>query len=92
MYIEFDALKNANNVRTRDLSFEQAADFDFETAVVQQDLRKDYPEVRYLALGFLQARLHVLCFTAVKDGIRVISFRKANAREVKHYEQTHSTD
>jgi uncharacterized DUF497 family protein len=45
MYIEFDALKNANNVRTRDLSFEQAADFDFETAVVQQDLRKDYPVV-----------------------------------------------
>jgi len=31
--------------------------------------------------------LHVACFTETKDGIRVISFRKANNREVKRYEQ-----
>ena len=37
-------------------------------------------------------RLHVLCFTPVPGGIRVISFRKANLREVKSHGQNHTTD
>lgn len=48
-----------------------------------------YPEVRYVAVGLLQARLHVLCFAPIDGGIRVINFRKANSREIKAYEQTH---
>ncbi|MEI8031417.1 MAG: BrnT family toxin, partial [Comamonadaceae bacterium] len=79
------------NIRERGLSFERASDFDFESAIVKQDKREPYPEVRYVAVGFLDARLHVLCFTPTDDGIRVISFRKANSREVKHYEQTYPT-
>jgi len=35
----------------------------------------------------LGKRLHIVCFTETKDGIRIISFRKANNREVKRYEQ-----
>jgi len=35
----------------------------------------------------IRDRLHVLCFTPVVNGIRVISFRKANKREIKDYEQ-----
>lgn len=61
-------------------------------AYKQQDTRKPYPEPRFVAIGFLDARLHVLCFTPVAGGIRVISFRKANVREVKNYEQTRTTD
>jgi uncharacterized DUF497 family protein len=45
-----------------------------------------------VAVGFLDKRLHVLCFTPKAGGIRVISFRKANAREVKDYDQTRTTD
>ena len=38
-----------------------------------------------MALGYLAARLHVLVFSETEQGIRVISFRKANPREgVKH--------
>jgi uncharacterized protein len=85
--IEFDAAKNDANVRERSLPFVRAAEFDFDSAMVQQDSRKDYPEVRYVAIGYLDARLHVLCFTGIEGGIRVISFRKANSREVKIYEQ-----
>jgi uncharacterized DUF497 family protein len=70
------------------LSFERVREFDFETAVVEQDIRKQYPEERYVAAGFLDGRLHVLCFTPIPEGIRVISFRKANTREVKRHEQT----
>ena len=87
MKIEFDALKNAANLQERDLSFDRAVDFDFDSALVEQDARKDYPEVRYVAIGYLESRLHVLCFTGIDGGIRVISFRKANNREVKIYEQ-----
>lgn len=87
MQIEFDANNNSTNIRERGLSLERA--FDFDSAIIQQDVRKSYPEVRYVAVGFLDARLHVLCFTPIEDGIRVISFRKANLREVKHYEQAH---
>lgn len=91
MKIEFDASKNDWNLHQRSLSFKRAADFDFNTAIVQQDVRKPYPEVRFVALGFLDARLHVLCFTPMDAGIRVISFRKANPREIKNYEQAHPT-
>lgn len=92
MHIEFDPVKNEQNIRLRGLSFERAAAFDFDTAIIAQDVCKNYPEARYVALGFLAARLHVLCFTPAEGGIRVISFRKANPREVKSYEQTHPTD
>lgn len=44
------------------------------------------------AIGFLRRRLHVLCFTPIDAGIRVISFRKANNREIKAYEQAHAHD
>ena len=50
-------------------------------------MRKPYPEVRFTALGLLDGRVHSLVFIEAAKGIRVISFRKANKREVKRYEQ-----
>jgi uncharacterized DUF497 family protein len=44
-------------------------------------VRKAYPEARFIALGYLENRLHALIFSLVPDGVRVISFRKANRRE-----------
>jgi uncharacterized DUF497 family protein len=84
--IEFAAAKNAKNILERGLSFEYAAEFDFETAQLVIDNRHDYGETRYRALGFLDHRLHALVFVEIVGGIRVISFRKANKREVKYYE------
>lgn len=92
MRIRFDPAKNERNVRDRGLSFERAADFDFSSALIAVDDRKEYGEVRYVALGMLDARLHVLCFTDAADGIRVISFRKANSREVARYAKLQATD
>lgn len=85
MRISFDPTKNRCNIAERSLSFERVVDFDFETAKLWQDTRKTYSEARFVALGYLGARLHVLVFGETEDGIRVISFRKANPREgVKH--------
>ena len=92
VHIEFDTAKNEVNIRERELSFEQVKDFDFSAAIIDQDIHKAYAESRFVAVGFLGNRLHVLCFTPIALGIRVISFRKANIREVRDYEQTRTTD
>lgn len=60
--------------------------------MIGSDDRRDYHEIRYIALGYLDDRLHVLCFTETDDGIRVISFRKANPREVNRYASTQTPD
>lgn len=86
MDIEFDPVKNEKNLRERGLSFDQAIQFDFSTAKIVEDRRKDYGERRYLALGKLGRRVHMLVFSETATGIRIISFRKANRREVKLYE------
>ncbi len=61
--VHFDPAKNERNIRERGLSFEAAVTFDFETALVYVDERRDYGEARYVALGLLDGRLHVLCLT-----------------------------
>jgi uncharacterized DUF497 family protein len=40
-----------------------------------------------VAIGYIGLRLHVLCFTPIDGGVRIISLRKANQREVKRYEK-----
>ncbi len=87
MEIEYDLKKNAKNIKERQLSFAEVANFQWESAIVEEDTRKDYPERRFVAYGLLDYRLHILCFTPITGGIRVISFRKANNREVKHYDE-----
>jgi uncharacterized DUF497 family protein len=87
MEITYDPAKNASNIALRGLSFEQVAGFDFLTGVFWIDARKAYPDVRISALGLVAGRVHALVFSETATGIRVISFRKANKREVKRYEQ-----
>jgi len=92
MKIDYDPAKNARNVAERQLPFDLARTLDMDNAVITQDVRKAYPEDRFVALAMLGTRLHALCFTPIAGGIRVISFRKANAKEVKRYERTHAAD
>ena len=86
MKIEYDPDKNAENIADRNLSFDEVVGFEFETALRWEDTRKNYGETRYCALGKIVNRVHVIVYTRIDDGIRVISFRKANKREVKRYE------
>jgi uncharacterized DUF497 family protein len=87
MEITYDRPKNLYNINNRNLSFDEVVNFDFETASYTIDKRKDYGEIRRRAIGYLGNRLHALVFTETENGIRVISFRKANKREVANYEQ-----
>lgn len=88
MLIQFDPEKSRRNEINRNLPFTRVIDFDWDQAVIIEDDRYDYPEERFVVIGFLDDKLHVLCFTPAEDGIRVISFRKADKREVKRYENS----
>ncbi len=90
--IEYDDAKSARNAHDRGLPFSMAHQFNFSTAHYEVDARNPYPETRYVALGYLGERLHVLCSMHITGGNRVISFRKANQRERMAYEKARSFD
>ena len=84
--ITFDPAKNAANIRKRGLPFSLVQeDFDWTTALVVEDTRKDYGERRYRALGQIGGRLHAVVYTPRASALHVISLRKANRREEKRY-------
>jgi uncharacterized DUF497 family protein len=86
MKIAFDPAKSARNAQERQLPFDLVQGFIWDTATIEPDVRKDYPEPRFVATGYIGERLHVVCFTPVAVGaIRIISFRKANKREIRDY-------
>lgn len=87
MKIDFDPAKNAKNIVKRNLSFERVVEFDFETATFLIDDRQDYGELRQIAIGYLDGRLHFLCFILIPNGIRIVSFRKANHREARKHDK-----
>ncbi|MDX9988699.1 MULTISPECIES: BrnT family toxin [Thiothrix] len=87
MKIDYDPKKNAWNVEHRDLPFALVEHVDWDTALIREDTRYDYPEQRYVMLACMNGGLYVVCFTPIADGIRVISFRKADKPERRNYER-----
>jgi uncharacterized DUF497 family protein len=85
-YISFDPAKNEWNIASRGISFEVAEHFEWDTAMIAEDLRREYGERRFQALGLIAGRLHAMVFTPRAGKIHVISLRKANRREMKRYE------
>lgn len=88
MNYEYDVLKNLSNFAKHGLKFEQVIEFEWETALIKEDQRRNYLETRFQATGYISDRLYVLVFCERSDGIRVISLRKANHREINSYAKT----
>ncbi len=89
MGIEFDEAKSRKNKAdpSRRFGLEMAAEFEWDTCVTFPDTRQDYGEKRLVSIGLIRHRLHVLVWTRrAKNTIRIISLRKANAREGEFYE------
>ena len=86
LYI-YDSVKAAANLAKHRVSFDQAEHFDWETALVVEDDRFDYGERRFVAIGLIDDRAHVMVFTRRGSRVRLISLRKANRRESRRYEQ-----
>jgi hypothetical protein len=62
MEIEFDPEKNARNIELRGIAFEEAELFEWESAVIIPDTRRDYGEPRFRAFGLIDNRLPCLSF------------------------------
>ena len=63
----------------------QSGNFDWDTAVFIVDDREDYGELRESAIGFIGVTLHVVVFTERDQRTRIISLRKAGAKDVTRY-------
>ena len=83
--ITYDPAKDAANLKSRGLSFDQAVELDWTSAVIVEDTRNDYGERRFRVFGYIGERLYALVFTPRGNAVHVISFRKANGREMKRY-------
>ena len=85
MDLEWDEGKEAENRRKHGLSLADAARLDWGVAVRNEDKRWDYGERRWTVMAPLDGRLHVCVYTLRVGRRRIISLRKANARERRNY-------
>lgn len=88
MHYEWDESKRAANLAKHGVDFIEAERFEWGTAIEARDNRFDYGEARWVALGLIDNRLHVLIYTRRQVTIRLISLRRANNREREYYEKT----
>ena len=88
MRIEFDPAKDASNIEKHGLSLTLAAELDWDAALVWVDERYEYGELRMIALAPETGILYYVAFVDRGTTRRIISLRKANRREVKHYVQS----
>lgn len=85
MDITYDPAKDRSNQHKHGVSLAEAAHIEWDTALEWLDDRYDYGEPRYIALGAIGDRLYCVVFVDREDNRRIISLRKANAREVSKY-------
>ena len=85
MLIDFDKTKDLINLGKHGLSLALAAEVDWEHALVWADKRRAYGEIRMIALAPSTGILYYIAFVDRDQTRRIISLRRANRREVKHY-------
>ena len=91
MRIEFDPTKDASNRLKHGVSLAMAAELDWDAAWVWVDERVDYNEMRMIAIDTKTEILYCVAFVDRGDVRRIISLRRANRREVKHYVENDET-
>ena len=79
---EWDDAKNDRCVRDRGFGF---ADILPAFLGVERDVRRDYGEERFRLYGRVAGRLFAIAYTRRGTATRIISARKANARERDRY-------
>ena len=93
MEFEWHESKNLANLRKHGLSFDEAKTvFNDPYCLTFGDHRFDYGETRYVSIGEVMLAgkrllIIVVAHTVRGNMIRIISARKANKQEKKHYER-----
>ena len=80
---QWDDAKQRSNLGKHRLDFAALANFDWDNAAIIASNR--YGEPRFVAYGYLESRMYAVVFTWRNGARRIISFRKANPREVREY-------
>lgn len=88
MRFKFDPGKDRANQAKHGVSLVLAVELDWESALVWVDGRFEYEETRMIALAPKTGVLYYVAFVDRGEVRRVISLRRANRREVKHYVQS----
>lgn len=85
MKIEYDQTKRDLTLQARGLDMADAAEVFATEVLIIEDDRLNYGETRFMTVGTLKDRLVVLIWTSRGTTRRIISLRKANAREQAVY-------
>lgn len=87
MKIEFDPVKDDINRKKHGISLKAVNGFDWDAALEREDDRFDYGETRFVGIGPIEGRLHVVVFTEGADegSVRIISLRLAEKYEARYY-------
>lgn len=88
MKITFDPAKDVVNIAKHGVSMALADQFEWDTAVIWFDDRKNYGETRMCAIGYIGLRLFFVVFVDREDIRRIIGLRKSNKREIERYAKT----
>jgi len=84
--IEFDETKEAANLTKHGISLARAKDL--KVLAILEDDRIDYGEQRFRAFGTIDGQAHCLVFTERNGVMRIISLRRAHAKEIARYAKT----
>ena len=85
MDFEWDENKNKINIEKHHIDFNDAKIIFGKPLIVKQDSRKQYGEIRWIAIGLLNFFVVIIIYTERDDKIRIISIRKANKKEKAIY-------
>jgi uncharacterized protein len=88
MRFEWDESKAAQNLVKHGVPFEFATRLFLDPERIDAgDARRAYGEERRISLGRIDERLYVVVYTVRSETLRLISARRANAREQRFYEE-----
>jgi uncharacterized DUF497 family protein len=82
---EWDERKALWNRRVHGVSFAEAVRFDMSSVIELEGHNDEIDEARITALGKIGKTLHVLVYARRAGNIRIISLRKATAKERRIY-------
>ena len=87
MHFTSDPNKSRANYFKHGIVLEFAQYLDWTKKVVWQDVRYNYNEVRMSGLVPSEGKVYAVVYVLRAEFTRMISLRKANKREAKHYEK-----
>ena len=90
MEFEWDEDKRLSNIETHGVDFRLAAAIFSNLVAESMDERKDYGEIRFIALGHINEEYLTVVYTVRNEKIRIISAWKAGENGRRRYQKLFS--